>query len=284
MSTSFLRVAAVVGLALLVAQRYALALEPPPPGMIEQMRQAGTLDAALARAKALGDYKLRLPKRGAALPAQASPADVAALIMQYFGESLDAPKSGKAVSEMTSRELSFAQLDLNHDRVVDERDVLALGFPQPKASASLPALGTAKAFCLFIDFPDYPKWFDADDLDFRLFDQGDTAYYFRSLQWYYQQASYNNLTIEGLVYQHRASHDRTYYHPNDNSDYGTDEPRREELLTEAILDADAAGVDFSQYDNDGDGYVDYFLVVYCGPVGDWATYLVGLLLHRRLRA
>ena len=260
---------------LAVAPQLASALEPPPPGMIDQMRRAGTLDAALERAKALGTYKMRLPKRGQALPAATTPSAVAEQIMRHFGESLDQPKSGKAVSAMSQAELSFAQLDLNHDRVVDERDILALGYPQPKDTASLPALGTVKAFCLFIDFPDYPKWFDPAELDFRLFDQGDTSVEYRSLQWYYEQASYNNLTIEGDVYQHRASHNRTYYHPNDNNTYDTDSARRDELVTEAIQAANTGGADFSQYDNDGDGAVDYFLVVYTGPVGAWLSYWWG---------
>ncbi len=272
-----LLVGIVLGTAGLLAPYCAPALEPPSPGMIERMRQEGTLEDALQRAKALGNYKLRMPKRGAALPS-ASPQELAQQIMEHYGASLDA-KSGKAVSDMTSQELRFVELDLNHDRMVDERDVLALGFPRPKASASLSSLGTQQTLCLYIDFPDYPKWFTPSQIDFRLFDQGDATYYYRSLQWYFQQASYNNLTIEGAVYQHRASQNRTYYRANDNnwdpSSNGQDETRRKELLTEALLAADAAGTDFTQYDNDGDGVIDYYMVVYSGPTGDWSGYWWG---------
>jgi M6 family metalloprotease-like protein len=250
----------------------ALAMEPPPPGMIQQMQQAGTLNAAIQEANAFGNYQIRVPKRGAA-PVVSGLSGYATQMMQNFGWSLD--RQTKSVSELTSRELSPAELDLNYDRVVDERDVLALGFNKPKGTASLPSLGTARTFCLYIDFPDYPSWFTGAQLDFRLFDQGDTAYYYRSLQWYYQQASYNNLTIEGAVYKHRASHNRTYYHPNNSNFFAPQEARRRELLTEAINEADASGVDFSQYDNDGDGVVDYYLVVYCGPVGAWSSYWWG---------
>jgi M6 family metalloprotease-like protein len=259
----------VYGMALPVR---ALALEPPPPGMIDQMRSDGTLAAALAQAKELGNNQLRVAKRGAA-PIIPGTGGYAAAMMQYFGWSQDA--QGKAVSELSARQLSPAELDLNYDHVVDERDVLALGFNQPKSTASLPCLGTARTFCLFIDFPDYNRWFTPAQLDFRLFDQGDNAYYYRSLQWYYQQASYNNLTVEGAVYQHRASHNRTYYHPNNSTYFAPQEARRRELLTEAILAADAAGADFSQYDNDGNGVVDSYMVVYCGPVGAWASYWWG---------
>ncbi len=256
----------------LVLPAPATALQPPPPGMIDQMRQDGTLDAAMAQAKEFGNYKMQVAKRGIK-PAIAGPGDAATQIMDQLGWSLD--KQTKAVSALTPRELSPAELDLNYDRVVDERDVLALGFNQPKGSASLPSLGTANTMCLYIDFPDYPRWFTANQLDFRLFDQGDAAYYYRSLQWYYQQASYNNLTVEGAVYAHTASNNRTYYHPNNSSFFPQQESRRRELLTEAILAADANGADFSQYDNDGDGVVDYYMVVYCGPVGAWASYWWG---------
>lgn len=249
-----------------------LGMEPPPPGMIEQMRQNGTLEDAIKQANELGNYQIRVPKRGAA-PVVSGLSAYAVEMMQNFGWSLD--RQTKSVSELSSKELSPAELDLNYDRTVDERDVLALGFPKPKGTASLPSLGTAQTFCLFIDFPDYPAWFTAPQLDFRLFDQGNTAYYYRSLQWYYQQASYNNLTIEGAVYPHTASNNRTYYHPNNSGFFPPQEQRRRELLTEAILAADASGADFSQYDNDGDGVVDYYLVVYTGPVGAWASYWWG---------
>lgn len=250
----------------------AKAMEPAPPGMIQQMQQDGTYAQALAQANELGNYKIRVPKRGAA-PVITSLAGYATQMMTDYGWSLD--RQVKSVSELTSRELTPAELDLNYDRVVDERDVLALGFPKPKGTASLPSLGTARTFCLFIDFPDYPAWFTAPQLDFRLFDTGDAAYYYRSLQWYYQQASYNNLTIEGNVYKHTASQNRTYYHPNNSGFFPPQEARRRALLTEAITAADAAGADFSQYDNDGDGVVDYYLVVYTGPVGAWASYWWG---------
>ena len=190
--------------------------------------------------------------------------------MQHCGWALT--RHGSAALKITSRELSPAELDLNGDGAVDERDVLALGYPRPKTVATLPSLGTVKVFVLFIDFPDYPKWFDTSELDYRWFDEGDANIEYRSVHWFYEQSSYGVLDIEGTVYQHRASHNRSYYHPNDNNSYGYEESRRVELLTEAIQALDQSGHDFSQYDNDGDGNVDYYAVVWTGPHGDWLTY------------
>src|SRR4051812_48911912 len=77
----------------------AFAMEPPPPGMIDQMKRNGTYPAAAAFAKKLGNHQLKTPLRGAALP-QLPPQQLADLIQQHLGESLDA-KGAKAVSAAT---------------------------------------------------------------------------------------------------------------------------------------------------------------------------------------
>jgi len=81
------------------------------------------------------------------------------------------------------------------------------------------------------------------------------------------------MDLDGDVFGwYEGNHDRTYYHPNNNSSYPWDNDRRREIVREALLDADSLGTDFSLYDNDGDGGVDYFLVIYTGPHGAWATF------------
>ena len=47
---------------------------------------------------------------------------------------------------------------------------------------------------------------------------------------------------------------------------------RENLIKEALNFYHAAGHDFSVYDNDGDGAIDYFIVMWAGPTGSWATF------------
>jgi len=252
----------------------ASALEPPPPGMIEEMRAEGTLDEAIERARELGNHKMKAPLRGLRLGTD-NPHSIADLISQHFGRSL-AERSASAIGSSSPQEFDWVELDLNHDRTVDERDVLALGFPRPKVAATLPTLGTSKVFCLIIEFSDYEHWFDKEEFEDNLFGDGDTYYYYRGLQYYYKQASYQQLTIDGSVYGwYQAEHERTYYHPNNNNSYPEDTLRREQLIFEAIDAADDAGADFSQYDNDGDGEVDYFLVVWTGPHGAWASFWWG---------
>ena len=49
----------------LIPALYAYALEPPPPGMIDQMKADGTYEAALQHANKLGNHIAKAPKRGA---------------------------------------------------------------------------------------------------------------------------------------------------------------------------------------------------------------------------
>jgi M6 family metalloprotease-like protein len=247
----------------------ARATQPPEPGMLERMRTAGTLDAALARAAELGNFEPKLPNHGSQYR-ELAPQELADQIMSHLGWSLK-PQS-KAGNKITSSALSPAELDLNADQLVDERDILALGFPRPKVQASLPSLGAVNVLCLYIDFPDYPLWFGTDELDYRWFGEGDTNIEYRSLHWFYDQSSYGGLSVNGTLYHHQASHARSYYHPDDNNNYGYEETRRMELLTEAVNALDQAGQDFTVFDNDGDGAVDYYAVVWTGPHGDWLSY------------
>jgi M6 family metalloprotease-like protein len=278
-SAQFRAAASIAGFLLLLCTVHlalctsSYAMEPPPPGMIEKMKRDGTYAHAAAFAKQLGNHKLRTPLRGAALP-QLPPQQLADMIQQHMGESVDA-KGAKAVSAATPQELSWVQLDLNHDRVVDERDVLVMGYPQPKAAAQFPSLGTIKTFAIQLDFSDYPAWFPSSEIDNNLFGPGLLSDDYKSLKWYYEQASYGQLDIQGAVYPHRASRPRTWYHPDDSNDYPDSWLKQQELVQEAILAADAAGEDFSQYDNDGDGSVDYFLVIWTGPHGAWSTFWWG---------
>ncbi|MBN2081563.1 M6 family metalloprotease domain-containing protein [bacterium] len=252
----------------------ARAMEPPEPGMLEQMAAEGTLDDAMEFAKELGNFEMSAPLRGASLGTD-DPQAIADMISDHFGHTLN-DKSTSAIASSTPAELGWVELDLNHDGTVDERDVLALGQPQPKTTALFPSLGTVKTFCLLIEFSDYPKWFNKSVFETNLFGAGDTYYYYRGLKYYYDQASYSLLNVDGDIHGwYQAIHPRTYYHPNDDEDYPWDSDRRSELVREALLAADANGTDFSQYDNDGDGGVDYFLVVYTGPHGAWSTFWWG---------
>lgn len=138
----------------------------------------------------------------------------------------------------------------------------------PPGSPALQSSGNPKILCLLIDFPDYPHSVDPSVVQSMLFGAGNSANYPReSLQKYYQRSSYNRLTITGNVLGwYRASHNRSYYTNNS-----------EGLIEEAInyYDTNGSGHDFAQYDNNGDGQIDYFCVFWTGPDTGWGSFWWG---------
>ena len=138
-------------------------------------------------------------------------------------------------------------------RVFDEKS-----FPY---KTGLPSHGSPKIFVLPIEFPDNPHTQDTSRFQNMLFGDGDPNNYpYDSLKNYYYRASYGQLTIQGDVMPwHMASQNRDYY---------TDDVRP--AIKEAI-DALSGSVDFTQYDNNNDGEIDYFICYWTGPDTGWNT-------------
>ncbi|HSN53116.1 MAG TPA: M6 family metalloprotease domain-containing protein [Candidatus Sulfomarinibacteraceae bacterium] len=139
----------------------------------------------------------------------------------------------------------------------------------PDAPTLLPSSGTTRVLTLLIAFADMPGHTDPEAVDGMLYGDGDPALYpYESLAGFYRRASYGALEITGSTLGW----------------YTTDYPRedvyetavgRELLIREAIEHWDAEGHDFAQYDNDGDGVIDYFVVIWTGPHGEWAEFWWG---------
>lgn len=139
--------------------------------------------------------------------------------------------------------------------------------PPPAWSGGLPAQGSPKVLVLLIEFEEYPHK-PADTVEAmraKIFGAGGRPPY-ESLSAYYRRSSYGKLNIGGEVLG--------WYNAGRRSEVAQDNAGREELIKKAILNY--PDHDFSQYDNDGDGKVDYFAVVWTGPHGDWATFWWGM--------
>lgn len=94
---------------------------------------------------------------------------------------------------------------------------------------------------------------------------GGTRYSVRSsgsAKKYFHDSSFGqynpSFTVIGPV---NISHNYSYYGQNDS---GGDDMRAEEMVVEACQQADALGVDFTQFDNDGDGDIDFVYIFYAG--------------------
>jgi M6 family metalloprotease-like protein len=132
----------------------------------------------------------------------------------------------------------------------------------------LPTAGNVKVFALLIDFPDYPATQSRDVIDERLFGNGDIDYPRESLRNYYRRASYDTLEIGGATLG-------WYRAPFARAGMAMTAAARESLIRDALLAYDTAGHDFSVYDNDGNGIIDYFLVIWTGPDNGWSNFWWG---------
>ena len=153
---------------------------------------------------------------------------------------------------------------------IDEIDNISPLPAPPSDWQGMPTTGDIKIFALLIDFNDYPRVNSQTDVNNKIFGNGDPSDFpYESLRNYYLRSSYNLLNItEGATLG--------WYRYNGNrSDIEQTITGRENLIKEALNYFNSQGQNFSQYDNDNDGYIDYFAVFWAGPQGEWATFWWG---------
>jgi M6 family metalloprotease-like protein len=84
-----------------------------------------------------------------------------------------------------------------------------------------------------------------------------------SVKDYYKEVSYNKLTVDSVVTAWvLLPQNEAYYGANTGG--GGSDIRPQQMVTDAIAAADAAGFDFSQGDSDADGWVDCLTVIHSG--------------------
>lgn len=133
-----------------------------------------------------------------------------------------------------------------------------------------PTTGNVKGLTLLVEFPDTEAEVTVNEVD-NFCNQpnytvnGNNG----SVKDYYYDVSLGKLiytnNVEGI---YQAQNNKSYY---DNPDEATG-PKAAELILEALNWLENQGHDFSQYDSDGDGYIDAINCLYAGtPTGGWAT-------------
>jgi M6 family metalloprotease-like protein len=143
-----------------------------------------------------------------------------------------------------------------------------LGLP-PGSQNVLKSEGTPKVLALLLSFPEYQASQTREFINAKLFqDGGQTEWPYESLRNYYRRSSYNMLDIQGNTLGWYT----TSYPRNSIAQTTT---ARENLIKEALRYYDSQGHDFSQYDNDGNGVIDYFLVIWTGPDNGWGNFWWG---------
>ncbi len=211
------------------------AMERPTPAQLAQYKADGTLAARAAQAREFGNDKVN-PEL--------------TLDFQYRMKRLALEQKGLSPAEI---------------------DQILPTFP-PGTGTRLKNKGVVKVFALLLDFSDYPS--DATHyptpgtINAALFGDGvPTDYPRESLRNYYRRSSYSQLDIGGVTLG--------YYRPAySRASMAQTTAAREALIMEALTSFDAT-TDFSQFDNDGDGKIDYFCVLWTGPSGPWASFWWG---------
>ncbi|MGB8320867.1 MAG: M6 family metalloprotease domain-containing protein, partial [Ignavibacteriaceae bacterium] len=122
--------------------------------------------------------------------------------------------------------------------------------------------GSWKALAVLVQFTDKPSQVNATYFDNLLFGQSTGT-----LSNYYNKVSYGNLdiitvTLPSTLGWITAPQPYSYY-VNGNNGMGS-YPQNSQKLVEDIVNLIDPVIDFSQYDNDGDGYVDALFIVHSG--------------------
>lgn len=150
----------------------------------------------------------------------------------------------------------------------------------PGTSAVFPPVGEQKALLLLIDYPDQAFTFPQGNFDNMANQPGysvnGSSGSFRD---YYLDISYGLLTVNTDVEGwYTAINNRATYGIGSmaNRNFNNAVP----LIREAVDAAEAAGVDFSQYDGDGDGRVDVVEVIHSGRGAEESGNVADIWSHR----
>lgn len=131
-----------------------------------------------------------------------------------------------------------------------------------------PVVGARKVLVLLVDFSDEAATETQAHYNDLLFSAG--TYATGSMRDFYREASYNKLDVTGAVSGtggptagwYRAPKAKSYY-ANGNYGFGS-YPQNAQRLVEDVVAMAEPHVNFADYDNDGDGFVDALVIVAAG--------------------
>ncbi|MDQ4141263.1 MAG: M6 family metalloprotease domain-containing protein [Bacteroidota bacterium] len=139
--------------------------------------------------------------------------------------------------------------------------------------ANFPATGRRKALLILIQYPDLPHTYNH-----FFFQNLMNHHQFKgigSFKDFFYRSSVGSLFMEvDVVGWYTAAYNYSYYGRENGDRRATD------LVREAVDAAEAAGVDFSAYDNDKDGNVDGIMVAHAGPGAEEGSQLQYIWSHR----
>lgn len=142
------------------------------------------------------------------------------------------------------------------------RAVSRAGLAPSLAVRSRPTTGSLRLLILLVDFADNKGTRNPNDYKNMLFSQG--TYPTGSMRDFYKENSYSQLDIDGDVIGWLRLPQKYSYYVNGQSGTGDQPPNAQTMVEDALNVAIANGVNFGQFDSDGDGYIDGLFVVHAG--------------------
>jgi M6 family metalloprotease-like protein len=216
-------------------------------------------DGSSIRIRAMGDRMLRLyetedgftvlqDKKGTYVYATLDDA-------QQLVPSGVAVTAAKGVPDGIEKHLRYSKEQVDAAKKAYFADTDSKANPMP-----FPSSGTNNVLVILAEFNDRAASVPPADLESMMSAPNHNGT--GSFRDYYLEASYNTLSLESTVTPWvQVSQNMTYYGGNDAFGYDI---RPQELVREALALVEARGFDFSQFDNDGDGYVDEIILVHAG--------------------
>lgn len=133
--------------------------------------------------------------------------------------------------------------------------------PAKDVKAFLPSQNNANLVIFYVDFPDCkydyaPTESQIEEIAFGPEDTTDKNYPFDSMSAFYGRSSKGAMDLQGKVFRYTTKNDQSYYNEN------------KFLITKECYEAFNDSVDFSQFDGDGDGYIDATLFTVPTKAGD----------------
>lgn len=144
--------------------------------------------------------------------------------------------------------LKRAYLDIDEQKAIYEDDEL-IAAPVAALDASCPSTGDVKMLVFEIEFTDckFSENISAEAIEQEFFGPEDTSssyYPYESVTAYLQRSSYGRFNMTGDVFTYTAN--------GPISDYNNNTVK----LVEEVLDYFDSSIDFTEYDSDGDGFID----------------------------
>lgn len=159
------------------------------------------------------------------------------------------------------------------NEIIQKHSLMDRSSTGPRSTKSFPTKGERKALMLLIEYPDLPHTNELVELKDQMnaVNNGGTG----SFRDYFLETSFGQLDVKtDVLGWYTALHETEYYGKQNGYE------RAQDLIAEAVDSAEAAGVDFSQYDNDGDGVVDGIIVVHSGLGAEQGNQLKYIWSHR----